>query len=218
MIPNGFNSPTDILRFSQLPPVFQAQRIKNIKMNTAIEINYLQGIAENNFAVLQHIYKESLPEVVKYIQRNSGGIDDAKDVFQEAILVIFNKIKQEELTLTTTFHIYLFSICKRIWLKKLRSKSSQVLPLSATWGLTIENEYEEQFLKSRKWKLFNAKLESLAEECRKVLQMLFNGQSGREIAAEMGYTEDYAKRKKYKCKLSLMDLVRKDPEFKALME
>ena len=186
-------------------------------MNILLETDYLKGIAANDYTILQEIYQKSLPEVVKYIKRNSGTLEDAKDVFQEAILVIYNKVKEDELTLTTTFHVYLFSICKRIWLKKLRSKSSQVLPLSATWGLTIENEYEEQFLKTRKWKLFNAKLESLATECRKVLQMLFNGQSGKEIAIAMGYTEAYAKRKKYKCKLSLMDLVRKDPEFKALI-
>lgn len=187
-------------------------------MHTATEINYLKGIAENNFAVLQHIYKASLPEVVKYIQRNSGGIDDAKDVFQEAILVIYNKTKEDNLTLTTSFHAYLFSICKNIWLKKLRSKNNQTLPLSFIGGAATEEEaYEEQFLKSRKWKLFNTKFQTLAEECRKVLQMLFNGQSGKEIATTMGYTEEYAKRKKYKCKLSLAALIKNDPEFKALI-
>jgi len=186
-------------------------------MNLTIETTYLKGIAANDHTILQKIYQESLPEVIKYIKNNSGNLDDAKDVFQEAILVIYNKVKQDTLSLTTTFHVYLFSICKNIWLKKLRSKSSKVLPLSATWGLAVENEYEEAFLKTRKWKLFNTKFQTLAEECRKVLQMLFNGQSGKEIAATMGYTEDYAKRKKYKCKLSLAELIKKDPEFRALM-
>ncbi len=185
-------------------------------MDIAIENSFLQGIAENDYSVLQKIYQTSLPEVTKYIKNNSGGLDDAKDVFQEGILAIYNKIKKEELVLTTTFHAYLFSVCKNIWLKKLRSKNNKVLPLSTTWGLTEENEYEELMLKSRKWKLFNQKFSALAEECRKVLQMLFNGQSGKEIASEMGYTEDYAKRKKYKCKLSLMDSIRKDPEYKSL--
>jgi len=185
-------------------------------MNLTIQAEYVAGIARNDTSVLQKIYKESLPEVIKYIKKNSGNLDDAKDIFQEAILIIYNKSKQETLELTTTFHVYLFSICKNLWLKKLRSKSSQVLPLSATWGFKVDTDYEEQFIKSRKWKLFNKKFQSLAEECQKVLQMLFNGQSGKEIAAAMGYTEDYAKRKKYKCKLSFMDLVRKDPEFRAL--
>ncbi|MEM1121963.1 MAG: sigma-70 family RNA polymerase sigma factor [Bacteroidota bacterium] len=186
-------------------------------MNTLIESKYVKGITENDVTILQEIYQQFLPEVVKYVRNNSGSLDDAKDIFQEAILVIYDKAKKDELTLTSTFAAYLFSICKNMWLKKLRSKNSKVLPLSATWGLTIENEYEERFLKTRKWRLFNRKFQDLAEECRKVLQMLFNGQSGKEIAAEMGYTEDYAKRKKYKCKLSFMELIRKDPEFKALV-
>jgi len=185
-------------------------------MNVTVQTEYVEGIAQNDTSILQKIYRESLPEVIKYIKKNSGNLDDAKDIFQEAILIIYNKAKQETLKLTTTFHVYLFSICKNLWLKKLRSKSSQVLPLSTTWGLKIDADYEEQFIKSRKWKLFNTKFQSLAEECQKVLQMLFNGQSGKEIATAMGYTEEYAKRKKYKCKLSFMDLVRKDPEFRAL--
>jgi len=186
-------------------------------MNIAVQTEYVAGIARNDRSVLQKIYQESLPEVIKYIQKNSGNLADAKDVFQEGILVIYNKIKKEELVLTTTFHAYLFSICKNLWLKKLRSKSWQALPLSTTWGFAMEVDYDEQFLKSRKWKLFNHKFSTLAEECRKVLQMLFNGQSGKEIASEMGYTEDYAKRKKYKCKLSLIELIRKDPEYKSLI-
>lgn len=185
-------------------------------MNIVAEETYLKGIIENDVTVLQDVYQQFLPEVVKYVRNNSGGLADAKDVFQEAILVIYHKAQQEELTLTSTFAAYLFGICKNMWLKRLRSKSSKVLPLSATNELTVENEYEEQFLKTRKWKLFNQKFQSLAEECQKVLQMLFNGQSGQEIANEMGYTIEYAKRKKYKCKLGLMDLIRKDPEFKAL--
>ena len=183
-----------------------------------LETNYLKGIAENNYTILQKIYNESLPEVTKYIRRNSGSLEDAKDVFQEAILIIYNKIKEDTLELTTTFHAYLFSICKNLWLKKLRSKNNQTLRLSFTWGLKEDTEYEEDFLKSRKWKLFNNKFQALAEECRKVLQLLFNGKSGKEIAQEMGYTEEYAKRKKYKCKLSLAQLIKQDPEYKAILE
>ena len=186
--------------------------------NLQTETDYLNGIAENNYAVLQRIYRESLPDVIRHVQKNSGTVDDAKDIFQEAILVVYHKIKENTLKLTTTFPAYLFAICKNLWLKKLRSKDSQMLPLSFTWGLKVETEYEENFLKSRKWQLFNNKFTALAEECQKVLQMLFNGKSGKEIADEMGYTEAYAKRKKYKCKLGLMEAVRKDPEFTALSE
>jgi RNA polymerase sigma factor (sigma-70 family) len=181
-----------------------------------IQTDYLKGIVDNNFSILQMIYKESLPEVSKYIQKNSGTLDDAKDIFQEGILVIYHKAKQNSLQLTSSFHAYLFSICKNLWLKKLRSKKNQIIPLFNAEDSKIETEYEEQFLTSRKWKLFNVKFQALADECRKVLQMLFNGNSGKEIALHMGYTEEYAKRKKYKCKQHLAQLIKNDPEFKSL--
>ncbi len=187
-------------------------------MNTITESDYLKGIKENDFLILEKIYKTSLPEVVKYIKRNSGTLDDAKDVFQEGILIIYNKVMQDKLVLTTSFHVFLFSVCKRIWLKKLKKKSNKEVTLESDWEFGYEEQYEERFLKTQKWALFNQKFQELTEECRKVLKLLFNGFSGKEIAETMGYTEEYAKRKKYKCKLSLAERIRKDRLYQNLTE
>lgn len=186
-------------------------------MNTTTNIEYLRGIANNDFSVLEKIYEESLPEVAKYVRRNSGTLDDAKDVFQEGILVIYRKVKDNKLELTTPFHVFLFSVCKRIWLKKMKKSYRKEVPFEDAGEFIYEEDFDEQFIKSRKWKLFNQKFQLLAEECQKVLKMLFNKRSGKEIAQAMGYTEDYAKRKKYKCKQSLANLIKKDPAYKHLI-
>ena len=187
-------------------------------MSVATEIDYLAGIVQNDFATLQQIYKASLPEVIKHIKRNSGTVEDAKDVFQEAILIIFNKAKKGELILTTSFHVYLFGVCKRIWLKKISRNKYKMVSLPEEKDLAYEEDFEEKFLKTQKWRLFNQKFQLLAEECRTVLELLFNGQSGKAIASAMGYTEAYAKRKKYKCKLSLMELIKKDASYQGLLQ
>ncbi|MEM8523297.1 MAG: sigma-70 family RNA polymerase sigma factor [Bacteroidota bacterium] len=186
--------------------------ITNIDENT----KYINGIVENDFAILQQMYKESLPEVVKYVKRNSGTLDDAKDIFQEGILVIFKKAKEGNLTLTTSFHNFLFLVCKRIWLKKLTKKGKKEVPFEEEWEFSFEDTLEEEFLQHKKWKLFHQKFQQLAEECQKVLKMWFNKQSSKTIAQEMGYTEDYAKRKKYKCKAGLTELIKKDALYKDL--
>ena len=185
-------------------------------MDTLNNEDYLKGIAENNLRVLQNIYNNSLPEVIKHIKKNSGTTEDAKDVFQEGILVVFKKVSQGELELTTPFHVYLFSICKRIWLKKLKKRGQREVTFDSIGEYTIEEDLDEAFIKTRKWNLFNNKFQALTEECRTVLKMLFNGKSGKEIAQAMGYTEEYAKRKKYKCKNSLAEMIKKDPEYKDL--
>lgn len=187
-------------------------------MNLTPNAEYVRGIIDNDVSVLKKIYRESLPEVVKYVKRNSGTLDDAKDVFQEGILVIFRKARQGNLQLTSTFHVFLFSICKRVWLKKLRGKNKKVVPLDEVLEFSVEEDLEEAFLKTKRWALFNKKFMDLAEECRKVLQLLFNGESGKVIADKMGYTEDYAKRKKYKCKQRLAEMIKSDPTYKHLTE
>lgn len=187
-------------------------------MQRKAKVDYLKGIAENDFATLQNIYQKSLPEVVKYVKKNSGTAEDAKDVFQEAILIIFQKVSKGELVLTTRFHVYLFSICKRLWLKKLKKNWRKEVPFSEGTAFIFEENFEELFLKSQKWALFHKKFQQLSAECQKALQMLFNGHSSIEIAEALGYTEDYAKRKKYKCKLQLAKLIKEDPEYKALAD
>jgi hypothetical protein len=62
---------------------------------------YLRGIKENDLPILKKIYNESLPGVVKYVRRNSGTLDDAKDIFQEGILIIYKKVMAGSLELTT---------------------------------------------------------------------------------------------------------------------
>lgn len=187
-------------------------------MNLTPNTEYLRGIVDNDLSVLKKIYRESLPEVVKYVKRNSGTLDDAKDVFQEGILVIFKKANEGSLRLTTTFHIFLFSICKRIWLKKLRRKSFQEVPLDEVLEIPTDEDLDEAFIKSKRWALFNSKFTELAEECRRVLKLLFNGESGKGIADKMGYTEEYAKRKKYKCKQRLSEMIKSDPAYKPLTD
>ena len=182
-------------------------------MNEQRDVNYLQGIAENDYPTLNRIYQESLPEVIKYIRKNSGSADDARDVFQEAILVIFRKVKDQKLVLTTTFHQYLFTVCRRMWLAKLKKKKRAPLTSAKEEDFAFEEQYEEAFLKTRKWRLFNQKFAQLSEECQRVLKMMFNGLSNKEIAQKTGYSEEYAKRKRYRCKGTLSELIKNDPEY-----
>lgn len=184
--------------------------------NTLSNAEYLQGIKQNDLLVLKNIYDRSLPEVIKYVKRNSGTLDDAKDTFQEGILIIYKKVVANSLELTTDFHLFLFMVCKRIWLKKLTKSSRKEVTFEEIEGFSIEDNLEDRLIKSRKWTLFNKKFESLATECKQVLKMLFSGKSGKDIAKAMDYSEEYAKRKKYKCKRSLAELIKKDPEYKYL--
>ena len=64
-------------------------------------INYsneelLNGILRNDNVILQHIYKNYYYKVNLYINKNSGNDDDANDIFQEAIIVVYRKLLETQ--------------------------------------------------------------------------------------------------------------------------
>ncbi len=57
----------------------------------------LKGILRHDNLILQYIYKEYYYKVSFFIKKNQGNEDDANDIFQEAIIVIYRKLKENDL-------------------------------------------------------------------------------------------------------------------------
>ena len=181
-----------------------------------IENQFIKGILENDFQVLEKIYVEHLPTVVAMVKRNSGSMEDARDVFQEAIVVVFRKAALPDFELTTSFGGYLYSICRYIWLRQLKKKHRLEVTLEPGEVYIADGDMEALLLETEKRQLFQQKLAELGQECRKVLQLFFAGTPLKEIARQMNYTEDYIKKKNLKCKEKLVVSVRSDPRYQEL--
>ena len=174
----------------------------------------LRGIRDNDSAVLERLYTSVFPGVAEYVRKNSGTHRDARDVFQEGVLLIYRKLTAGELVLTTELEGYLFGVCRLVWKNARRKIARQevTIPTEDTYASETP-DYAENLLDQQRQRLFRQKLALLGEECRQVLQAFFNGESLRAIAARHDYTEAYAKRKKYRCKNQLVKLVQADPAY-----
>ena len=71
----------------------------------------LKGILRHDNLILQYIYKEYYYKVSYFIKKNQGSEDDANDVFQEAIIVIYRKLKENDLIFAKEFFSWLFIFC-----------------------------------------------------------------------------------------------------------
>jgi RNA polymerase sigma factor (sigma-70 family) len=176
----------------------------------------IAGIKVRDHRTLTEIYKEYFPKVLGYIVKNGGTEEDAKDIFQEAIMVIYKLVDANKLEIDYDFGNFLIGISKRIWLKHLRSAdiheryvqhsehdSSEDHPSD----VELENELELGLI--RKYLL------KLGEDCRNILMWSAEGFSNDEIAVKMNYkSEKTVRTKKYKCKSTLKELIKNDPEFK----
>src|SRR5210317_1596296 len=83
----------------------------------------LKGILRHDNLILQYIYKQYYYKINYFVKKNQGNEEDASDIFQEAIIVIYRKLKENDLIFEkSSFAGYLFSVCRFLWLKQLEKR------------------------------------------------------------------------------------------------
>ncbi len=173
--------------------------------------NIMKRISEGDRNVIKYIYSKCYPMVKKFILNNSGNEEMSKDIFQEAMVILFRKSKDTEFVLTSRVSTFLYSVSRQLWLKQLASNKKLINnAIEEDMNDSDENNPVEQLIEDdRKLKLVNHCLSMLGDPCRALLNAYYyRNLSMNEIAAEMGYTNaDNAKNQKYKCFKRLKKLV-----------
>jgi RNA polymerase sigma factor (sigma-70 family) len=178
----------------------------------------LSGILRNDTIVLQFIYKNFYSSINFFIKKNSGTDEDANDIFQEAIIIIYRKLKSNNLVLDCSFETYIFSVCRYLWIKQL-SKIKYEKELIEDNLRYDEEIYDEQFEQvtviNERYRLYQKHFSNLSKECQKILQLSFDKVSPKTIAQVMDLkNEKYVRKKKYDCKELLIENIKQDLEFK----
>ena len=93
-----------------------------------IDNDLLKGLAEGDRKCIELIYKSHFNMIQTLVINNSGSIDDARDIFQEALVVLYEKVRMGSFELNCQLKTYLYSVCKRLWLKRLQYNSRYVTP------------------------------------------------------------------------------------------
>ena len=160
------------------------------------------GILNNSVEALNKLYVAYFPMVLQFILNNNGDEDDAKDVYQEAIIVLYNKIKSGSFELSSKLKTYIYSVSRRIWLKKLAQQSRKTNNIADFEDvLVVEDDMEQHEQKDMQFDKMKVALDSLGEPCKTIIQDFYiHNQTMQDICDKFGYTNaDNAKTQKYKC-------------------
>ena len=176
---------------------------------TAQDKALLEGLARNEKEAVEGIYRENYHMIQSLILNNNGTPDDAADIFQEAMIILFEKSKSPEFELTCLLKTYLYSVCKRLWLKKLQQQQrfgrqtddlEQVVP--------VEEDLEQHEKRQTDFNIMETALNKIGEPCKSLLEAYYvQKKQMQQIAEEFRYTNaDNAKTQKYKCLVRLKKL------------
>jgi RNA polymerase sigma factor (sigma-70 family) len=145
-----------------------------------------------------------------------GSEQDAKDVFQDSIIIIYRKIKEDNFKLTSSFKSYIYSVCRYIWIKQLSKQKENIE------NQNIYLEYEDisditidEYKKNEQYKLYQKHFKRLEKDCQKLLKLFLKKVPLNDIAEKLGIgSQQFIKRKKYKCKEQLVRYIKSDPNYK----
>lgn len=162
----------------------------------------LAEIRKNNEAALGELYKTHYPMVVNLICTNSGTEQEAKDIYQEAVIAFYERAQEPEFVLTCKIKTYLYAVCRRLWLKRLAEKKRFTISIPETETFEgVEAEVNGAEERELDFKRMGESLHALGEPCRSILLDFYIHDFSMEIISEkFGYTSaDNAKNQKYKC-------------------
>jgi len=182
----------------------------------------LNGIFKSDAVVLQFIYKKFYSNINFFVKKNNGDEDDANDIFQEAIIIIYRKLKANDLVLDCTFDTYLYSICRLLWLKELEKRKfeKENIKDNHEYNDDIYDDGLEKVIDlNERYKLYQKHFANLGKDCQKILQMYFDKVPLQNIADVMGFkSEKYAKKRKYSCKEYLIKSIKQDLQYKNILD
>jgi len=175
----------------------------------------LEGLRLRSDYIINFIYKEFFP-LIRFLVTENGGLDeDAEDIFQDGIIILYSKISLNQLILTSSFKTYMYSVCRNLWLQKLNKRKAifdKLTDVEDFIDFPDEALQEANIRETEMHRIIQIHFLSLPEDCQKVLKLFIKNIPLREIAGIMGFkTENYAKTRKYLCKQDLKKRIADDP-------
>jgi RNA polymerase sigma factor (sigma-70 family) len=182
--------------------------------------HYLQALLDNDHQGIVGLYDNFATRIERFVCANSGSVDDARDIMQEALLAITRQARRPEFQLTCPFEAYLYLVSRGKWLNELkRRKRAVVTSLEAGGFETTEDAEalaEKTMREEARDRLFRHFFEKLAANCRQLIQLSWSGLSMEAVSQQLGMTYGYARKRKSECVAQLMGWIKAAPEYALL--
>ncbi|MCI5084148.1 MAG: sigma-70 family RNA polymerase sigma factor [Saprospiraceae bacterium] len=165
---------------------------------------------------LRAMYRQHFEVVQSFVHKNQGNDQDAEDIFQDGLVVIYNNIREDDFLLQSSLKTYVYSICRNIWLNRLRKLSREVEVTDEHENIEIPDDQMKAIVKGERSEIIVQLIQKMGTECRQILQFFyFERLRMKRISELMGISsEQVAKNKKSRCMKKLRTMAEEDTVFK----
>jgi len=168
--------------------------------------------------VVLYLSDQYLPMIRNMVTHMGGSSEDAKDIFQEGLMIILEKIDSREFALTCKFKTFLYCICENLWKSVLDRRHSATNYLQRRTETEEDPDFSEQVDDDLYREIFMKSFKKLDKSGRKILKLYWKGYSPQEIAEKLNYSYGYVRKKKSESQAELIEKVKSHPEYRKIME
>lgn len=161
-------------------------------------ISIYHRLQQNREQVFRELYRSCYPAVAKKLKGLGARREDARDIFQDALIVLYEKSRQDASFRLDNPRAYLCEVSRRLWLRKQGSE----LPLTDDDADSDRFAIPADFYAPPKSdRRLVRLLERAGQKCMEILQAFYYHEwSLGEITRQFGYSSvRSATVQKYKC-------------------
>lgn len=170
----------------------------------------LDLIKKGDERALAELYMSTRKMVTSHVIRNSGTQDDADDMLQEALVVLWERVRSQRFEYTAKLSTFIFSTVKHLWMHQLSRRRREVRSEFAPENIPMnESSVLDEIISEEESGRVSSAMAKLGETCRTLLLLFYWEElSLEDIAHKMGFANaDTVKSKKYQCKETLRGLL-----------
>lgn len=163
--------------------------------------------------VVHWLMDRYLPMIRFMVCQKGGTSEDARDIFQDGLIIMLEKLDDKQFALTCKFKTFLYCVCEHLWktaLEKRQSAANYLIRRNEPEG---ENDFMDLMDHNMYEEIFREAFETLDPVSKKILKLYWQEKSPQEIADKLGYTNGYVRRKKSEAQSELTEKVKKHPAY-----
>lgn len=166
----------------------------------------LDLIRKGDEEALVILYESNLRPIMDYLTRNHGTMDDAKDMLQESLVVLWERVRSGRFEYKARLSTFIYATVRNIWLQRLRDRGrEQTGDIDPNDHQDFTPSVLESLIATERAEMVRDAMQKIGEQCRKLLLLFYWEELPmEEIAVQLGFANaDTAKAKKYQCKKEL---------------
>jgi RNA polymerase sigma factor (sigma-70 family) len=185
-------------------------------MNEFSDIEIIECLKTRQSYVVRYLSDRYLPMIRLMVTQMGGTSEDAKDIFQDGLIIMMEKIDNNKLVLSCKFRTFFYSVCENTWKHTLEKRRAAANYFNRKIDTSSDQDFSEVYDNQLYEKMFYETFETLDPVGQKILKLYWQECSPMEIAEKLGYTYGYVRKKKSECQAELMKRIINHPDYKKI--